>query len=399
MIYYLVSAISYVTATETFDLGETAFDPSQIMFDKSVSPLQINLAAGYSDNYNALLESDIQASSIVAAVNGSIVSKQQNYWFEANYLAATNMFQLSDTEIPQDDQYNAFDLNVNNRFFLSSHWSIDLNARVKQADERIGTGISKFRANIAQKDSVNITQGAMKLTFGAEPRYRSIQLNLVKSKRNYDDVHSYSNLFDQNTDLASLYSNFTISDQTQLIGLLEYRKTDNPQLPSADSTNYRALAGAAWKFSGKTKVMALVGAYQRKGKSNADTSGLNWELKAEFYPRQDVLFNLSSQRNATVADNNEQSIDTLVSQHELELLYFYSEQWRFGAKSQLRTLDYEQETLSSGSDELNTQLLCQLILSEQNQIHFTIGFQSLEDQSRNVDYTQNTVKVAWQYEY
>lgn len=398
MMFFGVFSSAYAV-DGTFDLGETIFDPSEKFYDKSKSPFVFSLGATYTDNYNALLEPDLKASSLTATIKGNLVTKQEEHWFEAKYLALTNQFQLSDNQIEQDDGYATFDIGLNNRLFVANRWSIDFNVRYTDFDEQIGTGISRFRQDIAQNDSATISQGSVSVTYGADRTYRSIQLTYVKSVRDYDNVNAYSDFFDLEQDVASLYSNFRISDQTQLIALLEYRTLTYEFAPSLDSDYYRFLTGAEWLPGGKSKVLALIGAYQRRYDIIDDTSGVNWELAIDYFPREDLLISLGSERRSTSGVNNELSVDTIEEEHVAEVLYFYSEQWRFGIGATLRVLEYQEFLQEGNSDDLTIGLSSQVNLSDHSIVNVFIGTNTLEDENRNVDFRQNSVSLAWQYEF
>ncbi|TRY32066.1 hypothetical protein [Aliiglaciecola sp. M165] len=396
----LIGSVQSVYAVDgTFDLGETIFDPSEKFYDKTKSPFVLSLGAIYTDNYNALLEPDLKASSLTATVKGNLVTKQEEHWFEGKYLALTNQYNLSDNQIEQEDGFSTFDLGVNNRLFFDKRWSLDVNLRYTSFDEQIGTGISRFRSGIAQNDAASIAQGSLSVTYGADRTYRSIQFTIVKSARDYDNVNAYSDFFDLEQDVASLYSNFRISDQTQLIALLEYRSLTYEFAPALDSDYYRFLTGAEWLPGGKSKVLALIGAYQRRYDVIENTSGVNWELAIDYFPREDLLISFGSQRRSTSGVNNELSVDTIEEEHIAEFLYFYSEQWRFGIAATLRVLEYQELQQEANSDDFMIGISSQVNLSDHSVINFSIGTNTLKDQNRNVDFRQNSVNLAWQYEF
>ncbi|WP_343862565.1 hypothetical protein [Aliiglaciecola litoralis] len=383
----------------TFDLGETVFDPSEKFYDKTKSPFIFGVGVGYTDNYNPLLEEDVKSSSLSATGKGNLVTKQEEYWFEAKYLVQTSQFQLADNLIEQSDSFSTFDLGLNNRVFLDQRWSVDLNARYTDFDERIGSGISQFRQGIAENDSASIAQLSASVTYGADRAYRSIQFTVVKSIRDYDDVNVYSNSFDLEQDVVSLYSNFRLSDQTQLIALVEYRKLTYEFAPSLNSNYFRFLTGTEWLPGGKSKVLALIGAYQRRYDTIDNTSGVNWELAIDLYPREDMLFSLGSERRSTSGENNENSFDTIEEEHIAEWLYFYSDQWRFGLTAKLRRLKYQELLQDGTADDLNYGLSTQINLSDHSVVNILIGTNELKDETRGVDATQNSIGVSWQYEF
>lgn len=392
-------AIQLVQAENALDLDSGIFTPIDKVYDKGVSPLTLSLGAGFTDNYNALLEPDLESSALLLQANGSLVSKNEARWLQANYSAGTSQFQLSDNEFEQEDSYNNLDFGVNSRFFVATRWSVDLNVRYSNVDERIGSGISKFRTGIAQNDSVSIGQGSVSLTYGADRSYRSIRLTLLKSDRDYDSNNPYSDFFDLEQDVAILYSNFRISDQTQLIGSVEYRASTLEQSPQLDSNHVQVLAGIQWVPSGSTKLLALIGGYQRRSDNRDTTSGVNWEVALEYSPRTDWLFNFSSKRQSTTGQNNELSFDTIDEQHSAKIIYFFSDQWQFGLTSTIRTLDYQELMQDVTSDEVSIGLSSQLSISDHNKVTLSLGSNDLEDQNRSVDYSQNSVSIAWQYEF
>lgn len=402
-ILYIVSALffsSNVQAVDgTFDLGESLFDPSEKFFSKQKSPFVFELSGGYIQNYNPLLVDGLDGSLISAVGKGNLVTKQEAYWFEAKYLGLTNKYTLSDSDVAVDDSFSTFDLGINNRFFLAGNFSVDLNARHTQFDEQIGTGISKFRPNIAKADQGVISQASVSLAYGADPIYRSIVLTHAVTDRDYKDVNAYSNLFDLEQSVTSLYTNFRLSDLTQLISLIEYRRLTYGTAQTLDSDFYKILTGVEWQPGGKSKVLALIGWYKRKYDLVEDTSGINWEFAADYFPREDLALSINSQRRSTSGDNSERAFDTIEQDTELEIIYRYSEQWLWGVSYLHRTTDFESLLGSRSTQESNIGAHSRLILKNHSYVELLIGSSRIQDDEIFTDYKQTRVNLSWHYEF
>jgi hypothetical protein len=398
-ILFLLVSFRVVCADFSSDIAEILFEPSEKFYDKTQSPLSVKLDASYIDNYVPLLASDISASSVSLFAKGNFVSKREAHWLEVKFNGKLNQYFLDQKDFEVDDNFAAIDIGITNRFFLTKRFAVDVNVSHRTLDEYIGTGISKFRSEISIADTVSINQGGVSLRYGADTDFRSVILSYSKSDRDYRDRNIYSELFDLEQDVISLYSSFRLSDLTQLIAQIEYRDLKYQFSSSLDSQFYKALTGFEWFPGGKSKVLALIGVYKRQYMSIDDSSGINWELAVDYFPREDFSINIASQRRSTSGESSELAVDTLEEDNKFEMVYRYSEQWWWGVFVENKKIDFQELANNRSTEEVNYGLSFRINVLDHSLIDMAIGSSHTQDDFNKTDFIQNRANISWLYEF
>lgn len=366
-------------------------------FDKDLSPLNAAFALQHTDNYNPLALDSLSATGIKAELQGNLVTVSESIWLQGDYELGQHKFSLEDSEVEMQDSFQNIRLGIDSRFFFASKWSVDLATSYHKQDELLGTGLSRLRMNVTNQDSYTATGFSAELNYGSELSTRMLKLGARRIERDYESNNEYADSFDLSQSVYDILFNYRVSDFTRLIAFAELRELKYDSATDLDSSISKAMLGVHWKASGKSSLSAQIGMYQRSYDELDSSSGATWEIGAEYYMREDVIFQLNSSQ-ASVAGDSELSTDTVERLLNVELSYLYSDVWRYGLQGHLIQSQYSEPTNDRTADQSNVAGFVELTLLSNQTLRLQVQSESLEDKQRSIDFSQNRIDLSWYYE-
>ena len=179
-----------------------AFTPSLVsgqeidQYNKDASKLALNLSVVDHDNYHPLFIDGIGATEYALTAGGRLVNRGESAWFQIDYSAKHRQFELDDDQWDVEDSYSEYTVAAQTRLFLSDKWALDLSALHGAYDERLGTGLTRFRKGIVNADHYVLNQANATFRYGSIVDGRVLKLDLEVKDTEYDDINSYNELFD-----------------------------------------------------------------------------------------------------------------------------------------------------------------------------------------------------------
>lgn len=367
--------------------------------------LVVNTALKYIDNYHPRLSEGISSRALAASISGQLLSKQGSVWLQTSYSGQTEKYDLKENDLGLDDSFSQYNFDVLSRFFISDLWYLDLSASHDYSDELLGTGIAKFRpaSNLADTYSLSSYQGTLVYgsdlnNFGDLPSERLIKLNYSHSTQDFRSINSYSDLYDIARDRVSLEVRYRLTELTKFEAVFEYEQLDFMDETRPDNDLYRVLVGFEWRGSGKTRVEALIGGYQRLYDVAADRKGFLAEFEGEYFFKEDIYFKARASQRSIVGVL-EDVLDTIVKTVNVDVFYRYREHIHFGLLGIAVDTKYEQVGENRLTKEFALGADARLFLLDYTSVALKLQRESLEDNFFALDYIQNKVELNWRYEF
>lgn len=367
-------------------------------FDKTAKPLQVEASLAYMDNYNPLSEADVSATGAKVVVNGRLVTRSESIWLQADYAVNHQQYNLNDSTLGMEDSFQSAHLDLKSRIFFATKWSVDVNAKLQQHDELLGTGLSRVRPNVTVSDSYDQSIIGVHYNYGSELSERSFRFGMSVQDQDYASNNEYSDLFDLTQNVIDLVFGYRVSEDTRIIALFEHRELDYDIANSLDSTLSKVLLGFEWQASGKSMVSAKLGMYQHRYDSQQDSSGATWELGADFFPTENFSIALDSAQ-LSIAGDSELSTDTVERNFATTFTYFYSDVWEFGLQARIRESQYQEPENDRTSDQNEVSIFAKITLMEHQVIKLKLMSETLDDEQRSIDYKQNRIDLSWHYDF
>ena len=368
--------------------------------DKSLTPLSMSAEAVRNDNFNPTSSEEISANGVVLKGEGHLVTMAEGHAFVIDYQASYQAMKVADNELNFDTNQKFFNFGAGffSRFYLSDAWQLDTDLRQTNQEQKYGEGISRFKQDVLFNDKVKRSDGSVTLIYGRDTDTRFISFNLGLHTDRFTDANEYARLFDLNQIKSEF--NFAYRRNTNTSFLLRINASDDDYEDEQrlDSRGVRALLGMDWKPSGKSSLELFLGMYWRNVQGGSKTNGLAWVFDYTGTPRQDWLVKLNSARYSDVSDN-ENSADSLKQNFDLELYYFYSQQWRLGFKLATSNVEFDKIEGPQDIDDTSGTLTISLMPNEHSSINIEWAFVDVSSSDDSVDYTQNEVRLRWQYAF
>jgi hypothetical protein len=382
-----------------FFINGTVF--SQVTsIDKNASALVTEVNVISTDNLNPTVSDKSDANGVGLKASGQLVTSGEGNLFMFSYEGKFERYKLSDspTLLLTDYDFSTYKGALLGRIFISNAWYVDTELVHSKEDEKFGFGLSNLRNNVLLADERTQDQVSLNLLYGNDTSNRSISFKLSSTDIKYADVNAYSTLFNYKQQSFDMNIGFRQSSLTRW--LLSFEANDDRYESDLrdDSRLYQLLLGIDWRPSGKSKLQALLGAYQREREDNDTSTGLSWTIDYQYQGRQDVLFTLNSSRTSAVGQS-ELASDSVNSSLAADLSYFYSEQWQIGANIALNKSEYDDVLVSQVLDEQIARVRLTLFLKQHSKVWLDVTARQVSSSDNSVDYQQNEVKLSWRYAF
>ncbi|MFT6989221.1 MAG: hypothetical protein ACJASL_001189 [Paraglaciecola sp.] len=382
-----------------FFINGTVF--SQVTsIDKNASALVTEVNVISTDNLNPTVSDKSDANGVGLKASGLLVTSGEGNLFMFSYEGKFERYKLSDspTLLLTDYDFSTYKGALLGRIFISNAWYVDTELVHSKEDEKFGFGLSNLRNNVLLADERTQDQVSLNLLYGNDTSNRSISFKLSSTDIKYADVNAYSTLFNYKQQSFDMNIGFRQSSLTRW--LLSFEANDDRYESDLrdDSRLYQLLLGIDWRPSGKSKLQALLGAYQREREDNDTSTGLSWTIDYQYQGRQDVLFTLNSSRTSAVGQS-ELASDSVNSSLAADLSYFYSEQWQIGANIALNKSEYDDVLVSQVLDEQIARVRLTLFLKQHSKVWLDVTARQVSSSDNSVDYQQNEVKLSWRYAF
>ena len=362
--------------------------------------LKLSIGAIATDNINPTLQDDLSAQGLEAVAYGSLTSPSEGVTFGVDYYASHQAFHSDEGPALFDESqgFSTFNARVFSRFYLDKSWTLDAEASHLYTDQRFGFGLSRFRQNILEQDTLNSSTVGTTLVYGKETDSRYATFNIRAREDNYDDTNFYSSLFD----LSQKVAEFNLVYRRSATGVaikLDATDDDFDDITRTDSQLYRALIGVDWQSTGKSRFKALVGRYWRDVETQENDSGLTWQLDYLYSPRSDINIQVSSLRTSQESEL-ENAVDSVIESYRVGLQYRYSNQWQYSLDINSRATEFNADqgaAVIADLDENNITASVTAKLSDHSQLVLNYMLQDVSSDDNAIDYQQNEFKLSWQY--
>ena len=370
------------------------------LIDKNASALVTEVDVISTDNFNPTMSDKSNANGVGLKASGQLVASGEGNLLMLSYEGEFERYKLSDSPVllSTDYDFSSYKGTLLGRIFISTAWYLDTELMHSKEDEKFGFGLSNLRNNVLLADERTQNQASLNLLYGNDTSNRSISFKLSSSDIKYADVNAYSSLFNYKQQSFDMNIAFRQSSLTRW--LLSFEANDDRYESDLrdDSRLYRLLLGVDWRPSGKSKLKALLGAYQRERDDDETSSGLSWSIDYQYQARQDVLFTLISSRTSAVGQS-EFASDSVNSRLAADLSYFYSEQWQVAANIALDKSEYDDVLVSQVLDEKIGRVRLTLLLKQHSKVRFDVTARQVSSSDNSVDYQQNEVRLSWRYAF
>ena len=313
--------------------SQTSFaNVSEQIIQVSPSPLILTTSLLHIDNYHPRGINDLAASGGSIGLNGQFLSQQESIWIQGTYQADLDRFLLDDNILELDDSFAHYHIGLLTRFFLSNILYLDLSAAHTYKDELLGTGISTYRLGTSKKDTYERNSLGGKLSYGNFNGLQHLILAVDFYRQDYNDNNDYAQFSDLESQYIGLGYRLRLSDATHFDISIDFQNLSLPQENREDYQIYQALAGFSWQSTGKSRVMALLGAYQRKSSIGDSSQGVAWELAVNYQARENLALTINTSRESVV-DNDQQIQDTLTTEIAASAIFQVKEHIKVIVKS------------------------------------------------------------------
>lgn len=365
--------------------------------EKNRPKLTVTTSAVANDNFNPTLGEDISAAGGIISGYGALVMEQGALLAGIKYSGSHQYSRLeTDNALLEDPQtFNTLSAIAFARMHVSKAIAFDLEAGRTQMDEKFATGLSRFRKNIINNDTLNLDTASATIYYGTEPDTRYLALGIRSIKTTYDDNNAYSNLFNLRQNQAQF--DMVLRKSTAGFAVkLDVSDDDFEDILRPDSTLYRALIGLDWKPSGKTKLQALIGQFRRELDNAETNTGLTWQIDYLGTPREDIELKFSSVRSSQQADL-ENATESVIETHIFSTTYRYSQQWQYALNVSYQNVDYVSQNPIPSLTETSVQFDTTAALSDHSGLRLSYQFRQSETQDKFIDYSQNEIRLSWHY--
>lgn len=366
------------------------------VIDKNASPLEVTTSAIYNDNLNPTLDTEYSATGVRVAPRGSLVAVSEGAWFVADYHANLEYYRLSDDPvlIEDDQDFNGYGASLMSRLFLSKAWHLDAQAGYARRTEYFGEGISQLRLDVLEADERDRAEGALTLVYGNDTSERFVAVKVSTQQDSYADNNEYSERFDVSRNALEVNLAFRQSSVTRWLVRLEGIDEDFDDPTREDSKVYRALLGADWRPTGKSRLEVLVGMFERDFDTQGSSSGLSWSIDYTNRPSDHWSVELSSAR-FTDTSANEFTSDSIKQTAGVDIRYLFSEQWWSGVMVNYENTEFEETTGTRDLDRTYAFFQLGAKLKEHSELRLNVGSRDVSMSDDLVDYTQNEVRLSW----
>lgn len=366
--------------------------------NKNASPLKVDLAAQYSDNFNPTLKNKATAAAFILSVEGELVSVYDALWLQAKYSGEYTKANIDKKSLTNTNSFAQSEFSFLGRLHLLKKIYFDASLEYKQEDELFGRGLSKLRLNIVDADKKKQSNALFGITYGGDADNRSITLNYQQLDTQYSDINIYSQLFSLLQKKLSLNIKFKLSSNTRFIALLEQQNDNYDALLRDDSDKQQIMLGMDWRPSGISTLSFLMGKYQRVPNKADKTTGLIWQLLYKYDPRDDLHFIFSSSQSSIVGESAIAS-DSVQQQWQLFANYLYSSQWRYYAKLALSNTYFQEVTNSHSLKDNYMDVGVNFNIQNYHHIKLSLNYRNVKDSNGTIAYQQNEASIHWLYDF
>ena len=366
--------------------------------DKDASPLELTAGVLFNDSVNPLILDDTDAFGASLQANGKLVATQESSWFQLDYGASYERFNLQDDQLEFDDAQDFYSYNVRilSRTFVTKAVTANVEASHSTQQQKYGEGITRFQENVLSVDTLNRNRVAASIVYGQDPSRNAVTLDLFWQDDRYDEDNDYAPLFDLSQVGASLEARYVLGGRVGFVTSLSLVEDDYASETRVDSTLYRALAGFDWQLSGSSNLRLLLGGFERDSDDGNDRSGFSYDLTYQYSPFEFSQFSLSSKRTSAVSEVefSSNSIDVI---HSIDWQYELSERWFWGLNLNYLDKDIETTELSRTLEQIDLFLRLGYNLNSYQVIRFDVMRRDVSSSDNVIDYQQNEVGLRWQY--
>lgn len=370
------------------------------ILDKNASPMQITVASNYESNFNTTLVDDIAAYGVVIAPEGRLITTLEQFWWVFDYSANIEMYELIDnTSQPViDDSFNTLTGRVLLRTFIKNKWFVDTYIQRVEQTQNFNDGISRLQVGVTSADKLSQNNAGISLVYGSDISERFVSIKALVRDDQYEDINTYSSLFNVTQQSLEVDLAFRQSSSSRFLLKTSIKQDDYNDTARQDSKLIDVLLGIEWSFSGKSKLEALVGKYQRNFEDGSSNTGVSWLVDYVYRPREDISFSLKSTRFSDVTISV-LTTDTVTQDIHLGLKYKYSQRWSWGVNVGSSQTDFKRDKDISVLDDSFADLELGMQLKKHSIILLKVGYQQVESENDSLAYEQNKVRLAWQYTF
>jgi hypothetical protein len=360
--------------------------------------LVVELSLQHTDNYHPRVVEGISAYNSSVGMSGKLVSQNDLLWFQASYSGKVDQYHISQEDIDFEDTFAKYKVQLLTRFFISNSWQLDLFVDKEYQDELLGTGISSHRMGITQADSYDVKQLGGTVYYGRKQSAHHISIAYSSSEQVFDSPNFYANLFDIDKDSVGFEYTYRISKDTNFDINVEYQDIGYAAQNIPDSQLYQVLTGFEWQGTGKSKITALLGAYQRTFLLAESNQGLIWQLDAEYQASERLTLKLVTSRSSQDS-TDELSPASLVSRLAGQALFQYQEHITLGAEFVWSSNEFERQQLEMSSQESMVGVSARLQMLAHSKLMLRIQKNTVEDTVLYLDYQENRVELSWLHDF
>lgn len=367
-------------------------------FFLSDSPLELNLAPVWIDNFNPTLTEEVDAWGVRFRPNAQFATLNEGYALQVKFNGGLEHYQVSGDNPLTEDSYNfaSYRVKALSKFFVADAWEWDLFYVREEEEQRMGSGVSGLKDNVLIADDMTSDEFATEVIYGNENTRRFMSLRANYTENRYEN-NSYSSLFDIDQTAVRFEVGFRNSDKSNLSILLEYNDDDLLSPLRRDSQLYAALVGGEWDFSGKSTLKAYVGGYRRTFTGDA-TTGAAWRIQYRYQPVDYFSVEIGSSRASEVGDLEDASSSERDT-HTFSLNYDLNGRWEVGGSYGFTSTDYDTAFGNINIEQVRSSAWLTLNIQDFHELRLSLSDRQLEEDTGALDYQQTEVELNWRYAF
>ncbi|WP_100644217.1 outer membrane beta-barrel protein [Alteromonas facilis] len=368
--------------------------------DKSASPFTFQAGSVYNDAINPSYLGGSEGYGVSLEANGTLVSTQESVWWQFDYGAAYDRYQLQEEQLDFDESqdFYAYNVRIQSRAFVHEAFTVDVVAEHRKSEQKYGEGISRFQNNVLSIDTLSRNRAEIIAVYGRDPNHNSITAELFWQKDSYDDVNPYASLFDLSQQGALAQVKLMVAGKIGFLARVSITDDDYESNERVDSRLYNALVGIDWTLSGKSSLRVLLGGFQRDAEDGQDRSGFSWDVSYDYSPSDYQAISLTTKRTSAVSEVAFSSSSVDVT-HGFNWRYAIDEIWFWQANMSWLEKDINADDLTRTLEQFDAGFTLGYNLRSFSHIMLGVTRRDVSSSDNTVDYAQNEVRLSWLYEF